>query len=465
MKKFSKNTAIILSVILGIVLVVGLIFSFVPMTFGNKTYVGLSNSINISSDVVGGIYGEFEVKTEDTSRADIEQSKGIIRNVLAQKGYNNASVFDIAGEKIRVELSYPRGADSYSDAVGALQKLVTGKFCLLSASSKSSSDIVLDGTSCIDSVDIKTNNSVMSVSINFNEYGKQQYKTLCEAVSSSSSSGSSSSTIYLAFGENSPQSVNISSAISQGEFSSLSLQAESYDAIVDLKHRIEIGCMAVEFKENTISIDTMSASLTAGESDPSPEHTSFFSSYTYVILMSLIVLSVVAVLAIFAIKFGYYAILILVTMLINAVLFLAIICLVPSVEFGFSAFISMIVSLAFVYTYAFDFAFAVKKEYNSGKSINAALETAYKNKLVVVIISNIMMFLSALAFVLLSFGELTSVGVIFAVTSVLSILTNIFIVPLLIKICLSFNGFGRKLFMLKKHDISVISDTEEKEAN
>lgn len=461
MKKFSKNTAIILSVILGVLLVIGLIFSFVPMTFGDKTYVGLSNSINISSDIVGGIYGEFEISTEDVSRADIEQSKGIIRNVLAQKGYNNASVYDIAGEKIRVELSYPRGADTYSDVVGALQKLASGKFYLLSASSKSSSDITLDGTSCIDSVEIKSNNDVMSVSINFNDYGKEQYKLLCDSVSSSSSS---SSTIYLAFGDNSPQSVNVSSAISQGEYSSLSLQSESYDGIVDLKQRIEIGCMAVEFKENTISIDTMSASLTAGESAASPEDASFFSSYTYVILMSLIAFLIVAILTIFAIKFGYYAILILVTMLINSVLFLAIICLVPSVEFGFSAFIAMMISLAYIYTYALDFAFAVKKEYNAGKSLSAALETAYKNKLSTMIISNAIMFLSSLALVLLSFGEITSIGVIFAVSSVLGMLTNIFVVPLLIKICLSFDGFGRKLFMLKKHDISAISETEEKEA-
>ena len=40
------------------------------------------------------------------------------------------------------------------------------------------------------------------------------------------------------------------------------------------------------------------------------------------------------------IKFGYYAILIFVTMLINSVLFLGVICLIPSIEFGFSAFIT-----------------------------------------------------------------------------------------------------------------------------
>ncbi len=457
MKKFSKNTAIILSVVLGIVLIFGLIFSFVPMKFGDKTWVGLSNSINVSSDIVGGIYGEFEIETEDPSRADIEQSKGIIRDVLAECGYKNVNVYDIAGEKIRVELSYPKGANTYEDVVGALQKLTSGKFALQSASSVSDDTIVVEGASCVDSVVLKSNNNVMSVSINFNSYGIEKYKELCTAVSTTS-------TIYLAIGDNSPQQINVSNAISQGVFSSLDLQSESYEGMFDLKQRIEIGCMAIEFKENTISIDTMSASLTAGEGASSPENASFFSSSTYVILIAAIAFISVVILSIFAVKFGFYAILIFITMLINAVLFLGIICLIPSIEFGFSAFIAMMIGLALIYTYAFDFVFTIKREYNAGKSLSAALETAYKSKLVIVVISNVVMFLSSLAFVLLSFGELTSVGVIFATSSILSLLTNVFVIPFLIKICLSFDGFGRKLFMFKKHDISALTDTEEKEA-
>lgn len=455
MKKFSKQTAIILSVILGVVLVVGLIFSFIPMQFGNKTWVGLSNSVNISSDIVGGVYGEFEIKTEEPTRADIEQSKTIIREVLGERGYKNVNVYDIAGEKIRVELSYPKGSTTYEDVVSSLQILTSGKFALQSASSVSNDTIVIEGSECVESVELKTNDSIMGLSVNFTDYGKQQYKTLCESVSGKTNS---SSKIYLALGENSPQEVDVSNTISQNYYDSLELQATNYEGIFDLMQRIEIGCMKLEFNTNYYSIDTMSASLSAGESSSSPENASFFSSSTYVILISAIVFVVVIILAIFGIKFGYYAILIFVTMLINAVLFIGLICLIPSIEFGFSAYLAMIVCTALIYIYSIDFAFAVKREYESGKSLNAALETAYKNRLITQIISNTLLFLSALSFVLLSFGELSSVGIIFAISTVLSLVTNIFIIPLLIKICLSFGNFGRKLFMLKKHDISEISE-------
>lgn len=464
MKKYSKQTAIVLSVVLGVVLVLGLLFSFVPMKFGNTTWVSLSNSINQSSDIVGGVYGEFEIKTEDPTRADIEQSKSIIRNVLSDNGYKNANVYDIAGEKIRVEVSYPKGSKTYQDVINSLRILSSGKMVLQSDSSVSETTVKVDASECVESVTHTTQNNIVSIVVNFNEQGAQKYKELCNKVSSTKK-------IYLAFGSNSPEEVDVSSSISTQNYNSLTLSGytDSYDALYELKQKAEVGCMKVEFNANTISIDTMSASLTAGESASSPEFASFFSSSTYVILISAIAFIIIAALTIFAIKFGYYAILIFLTMLINSVLFLSLICLIPSIEFGLSAFIAIIMSTALIYAFAFDFANSVKNEYNNGKSLSASLETTYKNKLVTTIISNSVMFLSSLAFIMLSFGELVSVGIIFAITSVLGLVTNIFVIPFIIKICLSFN-FGTKLFMLKKRSISEISEieslenTEEKEA-
>ena len=444
MKKYTKKTAIILSIVLSFVLVVGLLFSFVPMTFGNKTWVGLSNSINISSDILGGFYGEFEIASEDPTRDDIEQSKTIIRNVLGEQGYKNAKVSDIAENKIRVEVSYARLKENYSKVQSNLEVLTTGKFRLQSASSIDEKTLLVDGTEHIKELKIEVSSSA-ALKITFNDAGVEAYKALCNSVASSGN-------IYLAFGDDTQQ-LNVSNAIAQDHYTSLELYA-TYDALFNLKQRIEVGCMAVQLKENMISINTMSPSFSAGESASSPDVASFFSSSTYVILVSTITFIVVLLITLFAVKFGYYAILIFISMLINSVLFLSIMCLIPSIEFGFSTFIAMMIVTAIIYTYAFDFASLVKKQYNEGKSLNAALKNAFKNRFVTTIISNTVMFLSALAFILLSFGELTSFGIVFAAGAFLSLMTNIFIIPMLIKICISFGNFGIKLFMLKKRSIS-----------
>ena len=65
MKKFKKSTAIVLSVLIGIIVAIGMVLSFVPIKSGAKTFVSLSGAMNVSSDITGGIYGEYEIKTEN----------------------------------------------------------------------------------------------------------------------------------------------------------------------------------------------------------------------------------------------------------------------------------------------------------------------------------------------------------------------------------------------------------------
>ena len=60
------------------------------------------------------------------------------------------------------------------------------------------------------------------------------------------------------------------------------------------------------------------------------------------------------------------------------------------------------------------------------------------------------LFFASLILMALSFSELTSVAVSFAVLSALSLFTNLCVMPLLVKIGISFNGVDRALFMLKK---------------
>ncbi len=462
MKKFSKQTAIILSIILGFVLIVGLVFSFVPMNFGNKTWVGFSNSINTSSDIVGGIYGEFEVKSEEYTEADILKTQSIISEVLGDCGYKNASVKTIkssTGEKFRAELSYPKGASSYSDVITDLQRITSGKLVLLDTSSQTDTSVVVNAPEAVESVSYTTEQNIMSIIINFNDEGAKQYETLWNKVSSSEK-------IYLKFGDSSAEEFSLSAnAVSQDGFSKLVLRGytESYEALNDLKLRVKVGCIPIEFNANTVSINTMSASLTAGEGSSSPNQAEFFSSSTYVILLSTIAFVAALILIAFATKFGVFAVLAFLTMLLNASLFVILLCLIPSVEIGFSAMLAMIISFAMMYVFAFDFALSVKKEYNGGKSLSAALETAYKSKLVKVILSHSAMFFSSLVFILLSFGELSSVGIIFAVATFLSLITNIFIIPLLIKIGISFGNFGTTLFMLKKRSLSEVLEAEENE--
>ena len=153
-------------------------------------------------------------------------------------------------------------------------------------------------------------------------------------------------------------------------------------------------------------------------------------------------------------------------MMFNAYLFLFIAWLVPSFELSVSVLFALSVGLALIYVFAYDFARNVKSEYNLGKSLAASLESSRKRTLPSVIICGLTLLASSLVLMALSFSEITSVAIAFAICSALLLFTNIVMIPFFVKIGISFNKFDRKLFLLKKkRSLAELSASSNKEEN
>lgn len=452
MKKIKKQTAIFLITLFSLIIVLGGIFSFVPINFGNKIWTTFSKNVSISSDIRGGIYGEYEIKTEDASKSDIIDSMGLIREVFDENGYKNVNVYAIGNKKIRIEVGYPNGVLSFSDAYSNLSNVGSGAFYLASSTTVEGSNYVVQGSTCVEKLNVYTSNDNKVLSVKFNESGKQAFKELCE---------SGSSTCYIIFGE---QYYSLNMQTNQDDYSQLVLTNNDYEDLISLEQRIKFGCMKVELNSDNVKIDTMSASLSMAESSSSPASSSFFSSSVYVVLVSLTIVVAMLLIVLFAVKFGYFAILILVTMLINLPLFLLLMCLIPSIELGLSGFVCLAVCIAFSYTYTYIFASNVKKEYEIGRTVNASIENAMKTHFATVLFTNISVFFASLILFALSFGEIMGVAIMISICMALSMLTNLLIVPLLIKIVFSLNQkLVYKLFMLKKREITSLAKDKEVE--
>lgn len=449
MKKFSKNTAIILSVILSVVMIVGIVFSFIPMNFGVKRWESFSNSISVSSDLSGGLYGEFKIKTENAKEKDIISSMEKINDVFEDAGYKNINVYSVGTDKIRVEAGNSRTNKTYAETYNKIASLGAGAFSLRTTYSIEEKTISVMGRDCVKDVKIFTNNNINYMSIKFNKEGQKQYENLCKNATSES--------IYIALGDYAQQ-ISIAGVATYEEFT---LSDSDYQNLMELKDNIVLGCMKIELDASSAKIGTMSASLTAGESSSNIYDSSYKTSTIFILLNVAVLVMVVLMIAYFAVRFGFYSILAFVTMLINSCLFVIALNLIPSVEFGLPSYIALIVGVAIIYTYTNLYATTVKSEYVSGKSLNASLESAYKKTMPSVLISNLTLFVSAFVFIACSFGAITSAAIIFAICAFLSLFTNLLIVPFLVKICISFGNFGFKLFMLKKRkgfgDISTDS--------
>ncbi len=441
MKKFKKNTAIVLCVLIGIVMIIGFLFSYVPISTESKTFNSLLGSINVSSDISGGVYAEFDIVSENPTTSEIVSSMAIIREVFEEDGYQNVNVYAIGNSKIRVEVSYANSGKTYAEVYSDLTDIVSGAFALSSTSSlTSSSAVVLYGSEYVSDVKVYTSDSTHYITIYFNSAGQEQYEALLDA----------SSTIYLWLGDYS-QSISVSSV---DTYESLTLSNTDYENLIALAKKVKLGCMSIELNDGTYKINTMSATLSVGGSSSSPEDDGFSSSSAFIVMISAFFIACIIILAVFAIKFGLFAVLVLISMLFNSYLMLIFMVLMPSFEVGFSVMGALVLGVALIYTYSFIFASRVKNEYNIGKSLNASLETAYKQSLPSLLISNISMLFASLILFAFSFGELTSASIVFCVSVFLSLLTNLFIIPLFIKICLSFKNLGLKIFMLKKRSLS-----------
>ena len=184
MKKFSKTTAIVLSVILFVCLGIGFVLSFVPIQFSKSKYVSLWNAMNVSTDMTGGIYGEYKITTENPSEKDIVDTVSLIRGVFEEDGYKNVNVYATGNSKVRIELSYPNGDESISDAYARLANVGAGAFSLRSTNGQESSstgstetqveDITLEGSKYVDEVRVYTNNDQKYISIIFTEEGVEK---------------------------------------------------------------------------------------------------------------------------------------------------------------------------------------------------------------------------------------------------------------------------------------------------
>jgi hypothetical protein len=419
-------------------MVVGFLACYIPMTVGNNTFVSFSGSINISSDITGGLYGEYEITTENPTKSQLVDSMARIKEVLEEDGYKNVNVYALGTKKIRVEVSYPKGSKTYASVYSELSNIASGAFELRDASSDAT--IILSGAEHVTDVNVYTNNDTKYIQIVFNDAGSELYKSLV-----------SSGTIYLALGDYS-QSISVSSV---STYESLTLSDTDYSNLVALEQKIKLGCMKIELDSDTATINTMSASLTAGESASRPEYASFETSTAFVVAVSALLIVFALGIAVFAVKFGLYAIVVLLTLLFNSYLFVILMTLMPSIELGLSGISAIVLGVSLIYTYAFMFASRVKEEYNQGKSLSASLENSFKKTTPNLLIGNITLFLMSLIIYAFSFGEISSAAIIFAICTALSLFTNLALIPFIIKICISFDGFGRKLFMLKKHDDSV----------
>ena len=217
------------------------------------------------------MYGEYNITSENPSEKDLIESVSLIREVFEDDGYKNVNVYSVGNKKIRIELSFPNGADTYEEAYTKLANVGSGAFSIstvnpsgsTSTSETEAKEVVLEGSKYVKEVNVFTQDNGKYISVVFNKAGKEKFKEVCD--------NATSAQIYLVLGTYS-QGISVSGI---EDYSSLTLSNTDWKNTIELEQKIRLGCTKVAIDGTNLTINTMSATLSSGESSSSSADDTF----------------------------------------------------------------------------------------------------------------------------------------------------------------------------------------------
>lgn len=433
MKPINKKVAKVFISLIVIALVIGTLFAFVPMRFNSFTFTSFAGAINKSTDLSGGVYAEYELDGE-YSKAKINNSISVIRNVLEKNGYAGASVYSLGGEKIRIDIGYKSLEGSMKDSYSLLSAIGVGTFELRSSSS--ADDTYIIGNKHIKDVSVNTYNSSIYAMLEFNDAGVEAYEKMLKA----------SKTIYVYMGGDlmtSFSSENITAS------SSMPLSFASYDSAQDFAMKVRLGSMDVNLNSDTVCINTMSSTLSNSKFETNPNNNGFTTNITFIIGLVAITLVVLLGIAFLIWKSGVVGLLQLVAIVFDAIIAVFFIWAFEWVELSLSSLIAIAFGFAIVLATSFIYISRIEDEFKQGKTITASLESAYKKSLSPVLATSILLTVIFGVITIFAGAELKVFGLITCVFSCLSLFNTAVMLPGFINIFEAFNDGAEKPYRLK----------------
>lgn len=424
MKKIKKKPAILLTILLSVVLVVGSVFAFVPMTFGHTQYKSIAGAISLGNDFGGSMYAEYDITKESSAEdVDVQKSIQIIKSVLADEGYPSAEVHSINYDKIRVELSVGEGEDNFKDTYALLKAVGVGVFELRSSSSEEDTYVV--GSRHIKGVSLSTYQSYTYVNLEFNSDGEEAFDQLLAKCGDSGS-------IYVCMGgqtQTSFQSKNVTGG------KTLPLTFSDYNSALDFAMKVKLGTLPVELNADTVKINTI------------PNNSSILP---IVIALGAIVLAAIVY---FILRYAIMGWMNIVSTLAMAIVATILFCSIQIIEFNTSAFLALFVGFAIMTMLKNNYMQQVHGEYLQGKTIEASLESGYKKNLMGTLVTAIAILLPAIVLAFVASGIIKTMAMILVITTLLGLFESIVLLPWLMNIVEAFNKGNEKIYHIKREEV------------
>lgn len=421
MKSYKKSTSLFLIIFMSVILVVGLVFAFIPMNFGSTKYLSFAGNIKYASELKAGMYAEYTA-SGDVTRAQMNTAVDQIKSILSNKGHTGAFVAAVGDKSIRVEVGLETGGE-YTETQSLLATIGVGVFELRTGTEKTKTFI--SGREHITEITTGSASGSSYVKISFNEKGLQAYKANMK----------SGTTIYVYMGDE----LQTSFSGSDAAYDDMYLNFETYAEAEKFATSVKFGSfIPVDFDKTKTEINTMSSPFSTVGLTADINSAAYNKSNTFVLLFVALLACVTAAIVFMVVKHRAFGVANLLSMLILSVIITYILQLLPWIEIGLSALISIAVSSAMTFMGAFIYIGKVGAEFSLGKTLEASLESGFKKSAFINAVIAGLMFVAGLFMAFLTSGAVATAAIILAVFGAAYALNNILLLPWFISIFYSF---------------------------
>lgn len=423
----SKRRSIFMLIITAIFIAVMSVACFCSFAIPNsvKDYNSIMSLIGQGIDLSGGYYVVLTPKNaDDSDQAVIEQAQTILRRRLDSKGYTEAVITVQDGNKIRIEIPNINDDEAVLETIGSTGTISFKDF---------QDNVLMDGRDTIKSAYVgRGADGNYVVVMEFTDKGVAAFSEATNTVSQyDSSSGNNVLRIFLGDDEVSRPTVNsqITSSSAQIEGNFTYEEAESLASVIDS------GRLPIEYEVS----EQRSISPRLGETAVSNS----------------LLAGAIGLLIIFIIMIVYYrgmGVAADMALIVYTLLYIVLLAIVPPVQLTLPGIAGILLSIGMAVDANIVIFERIKKEFASGKTMIASVDSGFKRAIVTVVDSNVTTILASIVLFFLASGPVQGFAITLFIGVVLSMLTSIFLTRLYLKMMAALPKNKERFFNLKKKE-------------
>ncbi|MCH5165260.1 MAG: protein translocase subunit SecD [Clostridiales bacterium] len=420
-KAIKKKSTITKLVLIGVAMVIGMIFAFVPMRFGLTLYHPFlsKEAISLGLDLQGGVYAVYQATNTDTDNFDskMEGTRSALQTLLANKGYTEATIVREGTDRIRVEVPDVNDPSGILEIIGEPTSI---KFVL-----DSTGETVITGDNVVDATAYYDPSNGYVVRLQLDSAGRKKF-----GEATSNNIGSTMS-IYLGSSTTPISSPTINSAITDGNaiitgFSSREEAEERANQIMSGTFDVALELRESQTISPTLGEDAMLYGLIAG------------------------IVGFVLVIAFLCAVYRLLGVAASLALIIYLIIYLFFLAVLPWVQLTLPGIAGILLSIGMAVDANIIIFERIKDEYRGGKSIMAAYHAGFKKALFAILDSNVTTVIACVLLILLGTGSVSGFAITLLVGVLISLFTALVVSRLLVKYFINLNSYNAKLYNLKR---------------